>query len=103
MSDVRKPLWSWIVALLIGLPLLYVAGFGPACALVEHDVLSQEILVTGFFRPCLAIVIDGPAPAGRLISTWADCCGGEFALAEAIARTEFELAPYRGVTGGLFR
>jgi hypothetical protein len=28
MSDARKPLWPWIVALLIGLPVLYVASFG---------------------------------------------------------------------------
>jgi hypothetical protein len=32
MSDDRKkPLWPWIVALLIGLPVFYVASFGPAC------------------------------------------------------------------------
>jgi hypothetical protein len=32
MSDDRKkPLWPWIVALLIGLPALYVASFGPVC------------------------------------------------------------------------
>ncbi len=32
MSDDRKkPLWPWIVTLLIGLPVLYVALFGPAC------------------------------------------------------------------------
>jgi hypothetical protein len=30
MSDKRKALWPWIVALLIGLPVLYVASFGPA-------------------------------------------------------------------------
>lgn len=27
----RKPAWPWIVALLIGLPVLYVLSFGPAC------------------------------------------------------------------------
>ena len=32
MSDDRKkPLWPWIAALLIGLPVLYVLSFGPAC------------------------------------------------------------------------
>jgi hypothetical protein len=31
MSDRNKPLWPWIAALLIGLPMLYVASFGPAC------------------------------------------------------------------------
>jgi hypothetical protein len=32
MSDDRKsPLWPWIVSLLIGLPVLYVGSYGPAC------------------------------------------------------------------------
>ncbi len=32
MSDDRKRhRWAWIVALLIELPVLYVASFGPAC------------------------------------------------------------------------
>jgi hypothetical protein len=30
MSDDRKPIWPWVVALLIALPVLYVASFGPA-------------------------------------------------------------------------
>jgi hypothetical protein len=30
MTDDRKPIWPWIVALLIGLPVLYVVLFGPA-------------------------------------------------------------------------
>jgi hypothetical protein len=31
MSEERKPVWPWIVGVLIGLPVLYVASFGPAC------------------------------------------------------------------------
>ena len=31
MSEERKkPVWPWIAALLIGLPVLYLASFGPA-------------------------------------------------------------------------
>jgi hypothetical protein len=30
-SDRKQPIWPWIAALLIGLPVLYVASFGPAC------------------------------------------------------------------------
>ena len=30
-DDRKKPLWPWFVVLLIGLPVLYVASFGPAC------------------------------------------------------------------------
>jgi hypothetical protein len=36
MSEERRPLWPWIVALLIGLPVLYVVSFGPACWLTSQ-------------------------------------------------------------------
>jgi hypothetical protein len=37
MSDDRKkPLWPWIAALLIGVPVLYVASFGPACWIISR-------------------------------------------------------------------
>ena len=36
MSDERKPVWPWIVAPLIGLPVLYVVSFGPACWMGER-------------------------------------------------------------------
>ena len=37
MRDGRKSsVWPWIVALLIGLPVLYVLSFGPACWLVAR-------------------------------------------------------------------
>ena len=29
MSDEGKPLWPWIAAVLIGLPVLYLLSFGP--------------------------------------------------------------------------
>jgi hypothetical protein len=45
MSD-RKPVWPWIVALLIGLPAMYVASFGPACWFVSRaPFLSERLLV----------------------------------------------------------
>jgi hypothetical protein len=47
MSDERKPLWPWIVVLLIGLPVLYVASFGPACwVTASHPTL---IMPAGYF------------------------------------------------------
>ena len=46
MTDRKQPLWPWIVALLIGLPVLYVASFGPACWIVSHaDMNGQFITV----------------------------------------------------------
>ena len=44
MSDDRKkPLWPWIVALLIGLPVLYVASFGPACWICQSGEDHREV------------------------------------------------------------
>ncbi len=38
MIEERKKagLWPWIVTLLIGLPVLYVASFGPACWILSR-------------------------------------------------------------------
>ena len=42
MSEERKtPFWPWIVALLIGLPILYVASFGPACWLTNRSAIPR--------------------------------------------------------------
>ena len=103
MTDQRKPpFWPWIAALLIGLPALYVAVFAAVCAFVERDFLPTSVLDARIFTPCLDLVSDGPAPARCLVLACVEGCGGAYALAEAIARKEFELAPYRGITGGLF-
>ena len=61
MSEVRKPLWPWIVALMIGLPILYVASFAPACW------LTSQVLVGGEPEPNRAMIIYFPlgALAGR--------------------------------------
>ena len=43
MSDDRKkPVWPWIVALLIGVPVLYVASFGPACRFTSGAYAKDE-------------------------------------------------------------
>jgi hypothetical protein len=60
MSEERKPLWPWIVALLIGLPVVYVASFGPACKLVRRDVLRGGD-VAHFYRPIVENASTGPA------------------------------------------
>jgi len=54
MSDKRKPLWPWIAALLIGLLLLYVASFGPACWVNQRTGRGGRLLVTTY-RPLLWI------------------------------------------------
>jgi hypothetical protein len=51
MSDDRKkPIWPWIVALLVGLPVLYVASFGPACW-ISSRVPILKIPMRSLFTP----------------------------------------------------
>jgi len=41
MNDQRKQVWPWIAALLLGMPVLYVASFGPACWWFSPQVAPQ--------------------------------------------------------------
>lgn len=64
MSDYRKkPLWPWIVTLLIGLPVLYVAAYGPVCWLRGHGFVSLGP-VCRLYRPFAIITLEHPR--GRL-------------------------------------
>lgn len=53
MSDDRNisHLPHWIAAMLIGLPVLYVASVGPACWLVDREMLPMETAV--IYEPVL--------------------------------------------------
>jgi hypothetical protein len=44
MREVRKPVWPSIVAFLIGLPVLYVASFGPACWVTSHATVGIPVV-----------------------------------------------------------
>ena len=39
-DDRKKPLWPWIVALLIGLPVLYVLSSGPTVTMAWRDEVT---------------------------------------------------------------
>lgn len=48
MSDEhKKPLWPWIAALLIGLPLLYVLSSGPMQILAFRRIEERTLLSSG--------------------------------------------------------
>src|SRR5262245_20955652 len=69
MSEERKPLWPWIVALLIGLPVLYVASFGPACWMADKDYLSDRN-VWLVYRPIIWTYWKAPSPMDIAIGRW---------------------------------
>jgi hypothetical protein len=55
MGEERKKsgVWPWIAATLIGLPLLYVLSFPPACWLTARRYFISESTVSSFYRPVL--------------------------------------------------
>jgi hypothetical protein len=71
----RRERWAkWTLATDIGLPILYVASFGPACWLCEKGALSPET-ARAVFRPITWLVVDGPEPASSIIYGYARVCG----------------------------
>jgi len=58
-DDRKKPLWPWIVALVVGLPVLYVASFGPACWLTGWCELNGDWLLAAY-APIIRTINHGP-------------------------------------------
>jgi hypothetical protein len=80
MSEDYKPqIWPWIAALAILLPVLYVASFGPACALVANGKLPPSAFKTTF-GPCPDLAVSGPWPVPALLQNCADAWGGGGAI-----------------------
>jgi hypothetical protein len=80
MSEEQKPqIWPWIAAPTILVPALYVASFGPACALVDYGKLPPCAFKTTF-GPCLHLAVGGPWPLPALLQTWADAWDGGGAI-----------------------
>ena len=48
---VRRPLWPILTAALIGLPVLYVASFGPACWLASRNHADRRIVFQTVYWP----------------------------------------------------
>jgi hypothetical protein len=70
MSEEReKPVWPWLVAVLIWLPVLYVASFGPACWLVDRD-WSYASTTASVYWPVVRLAYSGPDWIKRPIQWW---------------------------------
>ena len=71
----RRERWAkWTLAAAIGVPVLYVANFGPACWLCENRVLPQRATWM-IFRPITWFVVDGNEPARTWLTGYAEACG----------------------------
>jgi hypothetical protein len=73
MSDEHRSVWPWVIALLIGLPMLYIASFGPACWLADHKVVSAGG-VFRVFRPLIWITARCPGRVSDAFIAYSEIC-----------------------------
>lgn len=72
MADRKKPGWLfWATVVLVGVPLLYVMSFGPACWIVSRSSLPAETINTGY-RPVIWAWERSPDPVVRVIWWYVD-------------------------------
>ena len=74
----RRERWAkWTLATVVSLPVLYVASFGPACWLVDRELLPSDPIELAF-RPIVRFLMNGENPVvRRTIVGYASICGGE--------------------------
>ena len=70
-DDHKKPFWPWIVALLIGLPVLYVASFGPACWITSRANRCASVIGT-VYKPMTWAMSSDDETLWRLITWYAE-------------------------------
>jgi hypothetical protein len=70
MTDRKKPGWAfWAVVVLVALPVLYVASFGPACWLARDHLISDDVAVDTY-RPLIHVANCGPSRIRRVVATY---------------------------------
>lgn len=70
MSDrMTRPVWLFLAAVLIGLPALYVASFGPACWLVSRRGVGAQALRT-VYRPVFSACQVPPTIVAKPMGFW---------------------------------
>jgi hypothetical protein len=71
----RRERWAkWTLAMTVALPLANVLGFGPACGLVDRDLLPPTVLTT-VFAPTLFLALEGPVPVQEVLWQWGEVMG----------------------------
>lgn len=74
----NRPAWPWIVATLLGLPVLYFLSFAPLIWLDHHDLLSQplEDAFQLYAAPIEWTYEEGPIWWREFLKGYADFCRG---------------------------
>jgi hypothetical protein len=73
----RRERWSKrTLAAVVGVPMLYIMSFGPACWFGQRRMLSARTVYLGY-RPVVAAMHDGPEPIKRVLHSFAGFSSGE--------------------------
>jgi hypothetical protein len=83
MAEEQNPVWPWILSTLIGLPVLYIASFGPACWIASRNLVLMDT-ISCTYSPVLTIAADDERIAGKGLRYWARFCGGEEGITRMI-------------------
>jgi hypothetical protein len=67
-DECKKPLWPWIVALLIGLPVLYVVSIGPAFWIHQRTGTGGPAMLF-VYRPILN-AFNADSPWQRMLDSY---------------------------------
>jgi hypothetical protein len=62
----REPWAKRTLAVMLGVPLLYILSLGPACWLADLDILPKR-QIKSMFTPAVAIVNQFPMPIQRIV------------------------------------
>jgi len=84
MSEQKKrPLWPLLTAALIGLPVLYVLGVGPALWLLKRSLCPVEVITVGY-APVLSVAERGPQSVKVALWWWCRCFDSDHVLEQAV-------------------
>ena len=78
----RRERWAkWTLAAVVGVPVLYVASFGPAAKLASDRYETRNLFMQAY-SPILDVATEPftDTRAKRMLRGWAECCGGQLAI-----------------------
>lgn len=77
MAERKKPGWAFLLTIaFVGLPLLYVVSFGPACW-VSSRMGRGAFVVDVAFQPIMRLAYRGPAPISGMLKWYTELGAAE--------------------------
>jgi hypothetical protein len=88
----RRERWAKWTALVLSLPILYFASFGPACWISSHTGHGADV-VSIVFQPLFSVWWNGPKPLDRVAARYATIFSAKGWTIAEMARYEWGKYP----------